>query len=274
MARASRSLPRSASVVIVGGGVIGTSCAFHLAEAGRRRRRAARAKPARLGFVGPGSRRRPGAVLRRDQRRARAAEPARVCRLRPPSGVGDRPAPGRIPVRPHARGGPRRVRAQRRDPARARSADADRRAGDGPRAVPAAERRRRPRRGVLAVRRPRDAGRRRAGICVGRPRTRGDARDRDRGGGSGRRGRPGPRRRHPGRDDRDPDRGVRRRRLVDRARESGRRRASGDAVAPPDPVHRGATGAASKAADDDRLRDQFLFPSRGSRSPDGDAGAG
>ncbi len=34
MARASRSLPRSASVVIVGGGVIGTSCAFHLAEAG------------------------------------------------------------------------------------------------------------------------------------------------------------------------------------------------------------------------------------------------
>ncbi len=34
MARASRSLPQSASVVIVGGGVIGTSCAFHLAEAG------------------------------------------------------------------------------------------------------------------------------------------------------------------------------------------------------------------------------------------------
>ena len=34
MARGSRSLPRSASVVIVGGGVIGTSCAFHLAEAG------------------------------------------------------------------------------------------------------------------------------------------------------------------------------------------------------------------------------------------------
>jgi glycine/D-amino acid oxidase-like deaminating enzyme len=34
MARASRSLPGTASVVIVGGGVIGTSCAFHLAEAG------------------------------------------------------------------------------------------------------------------------------------------------------------------------------------------------------------------------------------------------
>jgi glycine/D-amino acid oxidase-like deaminating enzyme len=34
MARASGSLPRTASVVIVGGGVIGTSCAFHLAEAG------------------------------------------------------------------------------------------------------------------------------------------------------------------------------------------------------------------------------------------------
>jgi sarcosine oxidase, subunit beta len=34
MARASRSLPRTAPVVIVGGGVIGTSCAFHLAEAG------------------------------------------------------------------------------------------------------------------------------------------------------------------------------------------------------------------------------------------------
>ena len=34
MARAPGSLPRTASVVIVGGGVIGTSCAFHLAEAG------------------------------------------------------------------------------------------------------------------------------------------------------------------------------------------------------------------------------------------------
>jgi sarcosine oxidase, subunit beta len=36
MARARASLPVSASVVIIGGGVIGTSCAFHLAEAGVR----------------------------------------------------------------------------------------------------------------------------------------------------------------------------------------------------------------------------------------------
>jgi len=34
MARRTRTLPTRASVVIVGGGVIGTSCAFHLAEAG------------------------------------------------------------------------------------------------------------------------------------------------------------------------------------------------------------------------------------------------
>jgi len=36
MARARAPLPQSAPVVIVGGGVIGTSCAFHLAEAGVR----------------------------------------------------------------------------------------------------------------------------------------------------------------------------------------------------------------------------------------------
>ena len=69
-------LPSGADVVIVGGGVVGVSAAFHLAEAGRGGR-AARARPAgqRLDLEGGGRSAR--AVLRRAEHRDRQAQPAR-----------------------------------------------------------------------------------------------------------------------------------------------------------------------------------------------------
>ena len=58
---ATATLPDRAHVVIVGGGVIGTSVAYHLAGLGLDRRRAARAGPA---------------VLRHDLARGRTGRPA------------------------------------------------------------------------------------------------------------------------------------------------------------------------------------------------------
>ena len=96
---ASADLPTHASVVVIGGGVIGLSTAYHLARAGVERRGAGRAGRVRVRVHLQGGR-----------RSARASSPTRstsssacaACetfenfkaRARP----GDRPAPGRLPV--------------------------------------------------------------------------------------------------------------------------------------------------------------------------------
>ena len=82
MARARAPLPQSAPVVIIGGGVIGTSCAFHLAEAGVRDVVLVERGTARLRLQQPSRGRRARAVLRRDQHPARPEEPRGVRRVR------------------------------------------------------------------------------------------------------------------------------------------------------------------------------------------------
>ena len=84
-----------------------------------------------------------------------------------------------------------------------------------------------------------------------------------------RRGRRNPRDRHEQRDDRDPSRRVCGGRVVARLRGAGGRGPSGDPLAPPGPVHRADAGVAGAVPDDDRLRHQFLLPPGGARRPDG-----
>ena len=129
------TLPAGADVVVVGAGVMGASVAFHLAEAGRRRRRP-RARRAGAGLLRQAARRCPGPVLRPAQRRARAPEPGRVRRLRPAPGRGHRPAPGRLPVPAADRGGRRPVPRQRRRAERARRRQPAGRPGRGRGAQP------------------------------------------------------------------------------------------------------------------------------------------
>ena len=236
-------------MVVIGGGVIGTSAAFHLAEAGVDVV-AARARPARQRLDQPGRRRRPRPVLRRAEHPARPAQPGRVSRLRPAAGLGDRLQAGRLPVRAHAtsptsREFERSVALQ--NELRRAVADAD---------AP-------PRPASLCPLLEGDdilAGRvlaratatltpeaRRAGLRVRRAR---------------------PRRRHPRRLARcstsrpaaarspavvteqgtiaDRHRDLRRRRLVAPLRRDGRRRPARDPAAAPDPVHRGDRRAARR----------------------------
>ena len=69
-------LPTHASVVVIGGGVIGLSAAYHLAGVRRPRRGAGREGRARVRVDLQGGGRGARAVLRRGQHRARAAQPA------------------------------------------------------------------------------------------------------------------------------------------------------------------------------------------------------
>ena len=170
MAHRSHPCPDRADVVIVGGGVVGVSAAFHLAEAGRAGR-PARARPARQRLDLEGRRRRPHAVLAtRSTSRSPRRSLAAFKDFDTPPGLGDRPARGRLPVPAHPRARRRRVHAQRRAAERARRPDPDGHAGRGARAVPAARGRRRARRQLLAAGRPRDAGGGGPGLRVRRAR--------------------------------------------------------------------------------------------------------
>ena len=63
------SVPQTAEVVVVGGGIMGASALYHLARAGLPRRRARRARDARVRVDEQGGRRDPGPVLGRAERR-------------------------------------------------------------------------------------------------------------------------------------------------------------------------------------------------------------
>ena len=115
------TLPSSADVVVIGGGVIGTSAAFHLAEAGSRGS-VARAGGARIRLDEQGGGWRAGAVLRPAQHRDRAAQPGGVRALSRATGRRDRPASCRLPVPARPRGGRPCIRALGRAPERARRA--------------------------------------------------------------------------------------------------------------------------------------------------------
>ena len=179
------SLPAAADVVVVGGGVIGTSIVFHLAEAGvdvgpRR------ARPARGRLDEPCGRWYPRTVLRPAQHRDRLAQHRRLHPLRRASRCRDRSPPGRLPLPPRSPGGRRRLRAKRRAPERARRPEPVRRPRRGPRAVPA----RRARGGacgdVLPARRAREPRGGRPGIRSRRARARRVRRHRVRGDGGSR----------------------------------------------------------------------------------------
>ena len=75
---ATADLPTHASVVVIGGGVMGLSTAYHLARAGVTRRRPGREGRARLRLHLQGRRRGARAVLRRGEHRARPAQPGDV----------------------------------------------------------------------------------------------------------------------------------------------------------------------------------------------------
>ena len=215
MNRSAAELPSTAEVVVVGGGVMGTSIAFHLAEAGVRdvvlleRDRlgsGSSAKPlggVRATFSDPGN-------IALGQRSLEAFERFdRDLRRRHRAAAGRLPVP--VPHRRRARPGG----AQHRGPAEPRRQQPDDHPGRGRRAQPAARPVRAGRRVVLParrLRRPRPGGR---GVRRGRRRARGatvleqtevhrhrDDRRRDPRGAH----RPGPDRHRSG--------GLRRRRLV------------------------------------------------------------
>ena len=109
MPRQPAPLPGSASVVIVGGGVIGTSAAFHLAEAGVDVVLLERAE------LGSGSTSRAAGGVRAQFSDALNIQIAQrsleaFTRFGTPAGLGDRLQAQRLPVRAQPRGRRRRVR--------------------------------------------------------------------------------------------------------------------------------------------------------------------
>ena len=273
-----RVLPERADVVVVGGGVMGASTAFHLAEAG-------------VGVVAPrtgvpggrvdvqGGRRGARPVLRPAQHRARRARARGLRPVRGAAGPGDRLAPQRLPLPPDPAGRRRRVRGGRRAAERPRACRAAcsrrRRPPRWPRAADGRRARRRlPRRRRLLLARVRGA--RLRGRCPpargGGAHPRGGARSRR--GGLRRRRRPDlARDGHGGRG------GLRGGGLVGRGRCDGRRRPAGDAAAPPDPRDRAAAGgaggrAAGVHAHDDRRGVHVLPAPGGPRRAAGDVMAG
>ncbi len=261
-------LPAQASVVVIGGGVIGLSTAYHLAAAGVRDVLLLERDTFGSGSTSQGRRRGACAVLRRDEHRARPAEPAGLRAVRGDLRAGDRPAPGRLPLparRPRARRG---VHRERRAAERAGRAEPDDRAGRGEAAVPAGRPRGRPRgrRG-----RPTTATAPRSPWCSGTP---------------GRRAGP----------ERGSSRTARSRasrsstaevqsvltdagrvqtetvvcaagRVVARGRGDGRGRPPGRAAAPAGPHHRAGARRGSGHPVHDRLLDQPVLPPRGPRFP-------
>ena len=267
--RMTTLLPERASVVVVGGGVMGVSAAFHLAEAGVPDVLLLDAGAARRRLDVPGRGRRAGDVLRRGERRARPAQPRGVRRVRDASGPGDRPAPRRLPV--PARPARARPGDDRRGGAaeRARRPEPDDRSGGGPAPVAAHQHRRAARRRVVADRRalhPRVGG---ARLRLGGPSPRRAARPALRRHRRRRRGRRRDGGRHAARHGGDEHRRLRRGRVVAAGGGDGRRRAAGDPAAPAGRRHRARAGAAGVAADDDRLRDVVLLPRRGPRAAHG-----
>ena len=117
MSAASRE---RAEVVVVGGGAIGTSIAFHLAEAGVERL-PARARRALVRLDEPGGGRHPRAVLGSAEHRDRAPKRRGVHALRRAAGRRDRLPPGRVPVPARPRRG-RRACSSRASPCRTSSA--------------------------------------------------------------------------------------------------------------------------------------------------------
>ena len=164
-------LPESASVVVVGGGVIGTSAAFHLAEAGVDVALIERAQ------LGSGSTSKAAGGVRtqfsdRSEHRGRQAQHGRVSRLRPTSGLGDRAQAGGLPVRSHDRVGRRGIRGERGAAERVRAGFTDPERRRGPPPLPAARGRRHARRGLFARRWPRDPRGRGPGLRVRRAESR------------------------------------------------------------------------------------------------------
>ena len=162
-------MKRSAEAVIIGGGCMGASVAYHLARRGVTDVvLVEREKMLGDGIDRPQRRRRPAPVLERGEHPAvdRVDRPARALRRR--GGPPDRLSSGRLPV-PAVDPGERRDLPPERGPAaesRRRRAVARRGQREPPRAGP--ERRRRDRRDVLPARRHRRSQRRDDGICESR----------------------------------------------------------------------------------------------------------
>jgi sarcosine oxidase subunit beta len=123
-------LPERASVVVVGGGVMGTSIAFHLAEAGMQGVVLLERETLAAGSTSKAAGGRPRAILRPAEHRDGRARPRGVRRLRAATRAGHRPAPGGLPVPPHHARGRRDLRAGRRAAELPRRAQPDARAAE------------------------------------------------------------------------------------------------------------------------------------------------
>ena len=170
----------SADVVIVGGGVVGVSAAFHLAEAG------AKVVLLERDQLGSGSTSKAAGGFRTQfsdplnieiARRSLAA--SRPSTRRPGWEIGLHEVGYLFLFTP--RGGGRRVHARRRAAERARPPDPHGHAAGGEGAEPAAGGRRHPRRQLLAPGRPRDPRGRRDGLRLRRPPARRPPADQPRG---------------------------------------------------------------------------------------------
>ena len=262
-------LPSGADVVIVGGGVVGVSAAFHLAEAG------AEVVLLERDQLASGSTSKAAGGLRAQFSDALNIEIAKRSlqaykRVRRAAGLGDRLRGDRLPLRAHHRDRARRVHAQRGAAERARRAVADHHAGGGARDLPAARRRGHPGGELLPDRRARHARVGRAGLRVRRARARRAHRRLDPGRGDRRR------RRRRSQRVRTPHGAVATGTVISAAGAWSRAcgemagvRARRHAAAPPGAVHRADARPAGQAPADDRLRHRLLLPPRGPRAADG-----
>lgn len=218
--------------VVIGGGVMGTSIARHLARAGCTGRGPRRAGRTRLRLHLEGGGRGAGAVLRRAQHPARGTQPGGVRAVRGGDRAGHRTAPGRLPLPAVDTGTGRLLRGGRAAPELPRRPEPHDRPGRGPAALPAHHHGRPARRRLLARRRPLHP--RVGGVRLRRRRP--PPRRDDPAAHRGHRHRAARRRRH-GRDHHQgPDRhrhgDLRSRSLVAGRRRDGGRRPAGGAAAP------------------------------------------
>ncbi len=172
---ASAPLPDRASVAIVGGGIMGTSIAFHLAQAGVRDIVLLERDTLGSGSSGQAARRGAGDLLGVRQHPARPAQPRGLRALRPRVPHGHRAAPGGVPVPVPDPGRGGRCGRQRQSSKSdgGRHAPARPCAGRRPQPVPRPTRTRE--RLVLAPGRLRATGARRRGVPGGREITTGSS---------------------------------------------------------------------------------------------------